>query len=104
MSDQPQQNKFTVQITFPYVEGNIPTYSNTVQVSPSPEGVFIDFGFFDPYFGRKLQTEWAEELSREKQIEDKSIEVQVVGRFVINRAAAEDLVRQIQETLNDIKQ
>ncbi len=104
MSDQSQENKFTVQITFPYVEGNIPTYSNTVQVSPSPEGVFIDFGFFDPYFGRKLQAEWTEELSRGKSMEDKSVEVQIVGRLVINRAVAEDLVRQIQATLNDVKQ
>lgn len=102
MSDQPQGNKFQVQIHFPYIKGNIPTYSNTVLVSPSPEGVFIDFGFFDPFFGRQIQEKILEAGSTEQR-EIEPVEVEVVGRFVITRTAAEDLIQQIQATLDTLK-
>ena len=103
MSDQTQENQIQIPLVFPYVEGNIPAYSNTLIVNPSPEGVIIDFGFFDPLLARQMQEQWQKEnLTEETEI--KPVKVQSVSRVFIHKLVAEQLIQQLQAILSNVNQ
>jgi hypothetical protein len=101
MSDQPQE--IQIPLNFPYIKGNIPAYANTFLITPSPEGVIIDFGFFDPLLAKQLQEEWTGKNIADIT-KDQPADVQSVGRVFINRVLAEQLIQQVQLVLNNVKQ
>ena len=100
--DQPQEVQ--IPLIFPYVKGNIPTYSNAVLVNLSPpEGVILDFGFFDPLLARQVQEQW-QEGNQIDPAKIEPVEVQSVNRVFIHRLLAEQLIQQLQIALGNVNQ
>ena len=82
-----------VQLQFQFVEGRIPAYANAVVANSVPEGVIIDFGFFDPLLLKEIQDNF------KSGIENEPIVVQATERLILGRQVAEQLIIQIQNAL-----
>lgn len=101
--NQPQEVQAQIPVIFPYVEGNIPSYANVVLVNLSPpDGVIIDFGFFDPLSLREVQ-EQRQETNFTDQTKVEPIEAQSVNRVIINKLLAEQLIQQIQSAIGNVR-
>ena len=78
-----------IRLSFPYIKGNLPHYSNAVIVNAVAEEIFIlDFGFFDPLSIRDLSDKI------------KPYEVEPVTRILLSREVALQLLESLIETLD----
>jgi len=95
----PEPQEHQIQLRFPYIEGRVPVYSNVVLVNPLPEGVMIDFGFFDPFLIKELQ-----EKGLLKEDGAEGMVVHPLQRFVLDEHAAKQLSSQLQAYLTSKQQ
>jgi len=78
-----------VRLSFPYIKGNLPHYSNAVIVNAVAEEIFIlDFGFFDHLSIKDVSDE------------TKHYEVEPVTRILLSRAVALQLLESLTDVLD----
>lgn len=85
-----------VQLRFPYAAGRYPTYANAVLVNSTPDGVIIDFGFFDPFLLQRLEKDLQPEAV------NGPIDIQPLERLVVSHQTAKQLIAQLTEQLGKL--
>jgi len=94
---QPNIPHNSIQIKFPFIEGNLPKYANAVITNPDAGGgIVIEFGFFDQSLVAEMQTQ-------EGRIPEGQIFItQSVSRVIVNPQLAQFLIEQLQTALKQL--